>query len=141
MFNSLNTICSQPLKFWMDNQDKFLRPEGGGEDWPSLVDTDVKKYNLLFQMVTHQDEEDKDKKARNSIIMSFLLRCLRKTTYYQDGGVVIENNEKKLTKEEIVIGKIMYRLKLINTMNAHPIWGVERSTKDRSEMGIENIGM
>ena len=73
--------------------------------------------------------------------MSFLLRCLRKTTYYQDGGVVIENNEKTLTKEEIVIGKIMYRLKLINNMNAHPIWGVERSTKDRSEMGIENIGM
>ena len=50
-------------------------------------------------------------------------------------------NEKKLTKEEIVIGKIMYRLMLINTMNAHPIWGVERSTKDRSEVGIENIGM
>ena len=45
----------------MDNQDKFLRPEGGGEDWPSLVDTDVKKYNLLFQMVTHQDEEDTGK--------------------------------------------------------------------------------
>jgi len=139
MFNSLSTICSHPLRFWLDNQDTFLLPDGGGGDWPSLVDTQVKKYKLLFQMVTHQDQEDRDNRARNSIITSFLLRCLRKTTYYQDEGVVIENNER-LTKEEVVIGKIMYRLRLINTMNAHPIWGVERSTRDRSEVGIENIG-
>lgn len=138
MFNSFNTICSHPLQFWMDNQATFLLPDSGG-DWPSLVDTDVKKYQLLFQMVTHQDLEDKDTRARNSIIISFLLRCLRKTTYYQDGGVVIDN-DGGLTKEEIVIGKIMYRLKLINAMNAHPIWGVERSIRDRREVGIENIG-
>jgi hypothetical protein len=70
MFNSLNTICSQPLKFWLDNQDKFLRSEGGGEDWPSLVDTDVKKYNLLFQMVTHQDEEDTGKSFSEALILA-----------------------------------------------------------------------
>merc|ERR1712083_494946 len=38
------------------------------------------------------------------------------------------------------MGRLVYRLRMISAMNAHPIWGVERSTRDRREVGVENIG-
>ena len=45
-----------------------------------------------------------------------------------------------LTKEEILIGKLMYKIRLIKGMNAHPIWGVDLNPKDMKNIGTEQVG-
>ena len=44
-------------------------------------------------------------------------------------------------EEELVMGKLLYRLRLVQDMNAHPIWGVEPDPRDCSRVATHNIGV
>ena len=38
------------------------------------------------------------------------------------------------------MGKLLHRLRLVQDMNAHPIWGVEPDPRDCSRVATHNIG-
>ena len=38
------------------------------------------------------------------------------------------------------MGRLLYKIRLIKDMNAHPIWGVELDPKDITNVGTEQIG-
>ena len=60
--------------------------------------------------------------------MVLLLRALRNTSFYADSQIKIEK-EGNLSKEEITIGKLLFKIRQIKDMNAHPVWGVELNPK------------
>ena len=93
----------------------------------------------LFDMITNEKDVTHESHVRHSIVSVLLLRALRKTTFYEDSKIKVEETGS-LSKEEIVLGKLMYRIRLINDMNAHPIWGIEIDPKDRTQVGTEQIG-
>ena len=47
---------------------------------------------------------------------------------------------RELSKEEVVMGRLLHKIRLIKDMNAHPIWGVELNPRDPTNVGTENIG-
>ena len=69
-----------------------------------------------------------------------LLRALRLTTWYTDSGLKVAEEDEGLSKEELVMGKLLHKIRLIKDMNAHPIWGVELNPRDPTNVGTENIG-
>ena len=85
-------------------------------------------------MVTNEKDVPHDALVRHSLVTVLLLRALRTTTYYKDSGKQFLS-KGPLTKEELVVGQLLYKLRMIKDMNAHPIWGV---IADNGQ--IENIG-
>ena len=76
---------------------------------------------------------------RHSVTVVLLLRALRNTTFYEDSDFKIDKNAG-FSKEELVMGRLLYKIRLIKDMNAHPIWGVELDPKDITNVGTEQIG-
>ena len=72
------------------------------------------------------------------IIVVLLLRALRLTTWYQDSGLTPGSGP--LSKEELVIGRLLHKFRLMNDMNAHPVWGVELNPKDPTQVRTEKVG-
>lgn len=135
IFHSIKIICGQPLKFWIQNQKEFLG-NGWSGDWPAPVHSDVQRLSLLFQMAKNEEDVSAATHARHSLVTIFLLRALRNTTYYSDSGV--ETPSGKLQPGEVVIGKLIYMLRLIQDMNSHPVWGVGKGQKEK--IGHDHIG-
>ena len=138
IFTSLAIITSQPLQFWIDNQARFLM-ETKETEWPTANNTEVEIYSNMFDMVTNEAEVEQEKMVRHSVIVVLLLRALRSTSYYQEAGLKLDTSGA-FTKEEIIIGKLMYKIRLIKDMNAHPIWGVDLNPKDMKNIGTEQVG-
>ena len=138
IFTSLAIITSQPPQFWINNQDRFLM-ETTETEWPTANKTEVERFSNMFDMVTNEAGVEGDKLVRHSVIVVLLLRALRATSYYQEAGVQLDSSGP-LSKEEIIIGKLMYKIRLIKDMNAHPIWGVDLNPKDMKNIGTEQVG-
>ena len=138
IFTSLAIITSKPLEFWINNQDRFLM-ETTETEWPTPNNTELERYSNMFDMVTNEAEVEGDKLVRHSVIVVLLLRALRATSYYQEAGIKLDTSGP-FTKEEIIIGKLMYKIRLIKDMNAHPIWGVDLTPKDMKSVGTEQVG-
>ena len=138
IFTSLAIIASQPLEFWLQNQARFLM-ETPESEWPTANQSEVERFSNMFDMVTNQAEVKGDIMVRHSVIVVLLLRALRATSYYQEAGLKVDTSGP-FTKEEIIIGKLMYKIRLIKDMNAHPIWGVDLNPKDMTNIGTEQVG-
>eukprot|EP00092_Neocalanus_flemingeri_P007710 GFUD01008326.1.p1 GENE.GFUD01008326.1~~GFUD01008326.1.p1 ORF type:complete len:633 (+),score=153.13 GFUD01008326.1:157-2055(+) len=138
IFNSLTIIAGKPAAFWIENQSKFLVPNAAS-DWPTANNTELEQMTNLFDMITNENDVSHDSHVRHAVVAVFLLRSFRKTTFYKDSNILVDETGS-LSKEELVIGKLMYRIRLIKDMNAHPIWGVENNPKDKSQVGTEQIG-
>ena len=138
IFNSLAIIAGKPASFWLENQTKFLVPNAAS-DWPTPNNTDLEKLTNLFNMITNEEDVSRESQVRHIIVSVLILRAFRKTSFYEDSSIKVEQTGS-LSKEELVIGKLLYRIRLIKDMNAHPIWGVENNIKDKSQVGTEQIG-
>ena len=138
IFNSLSIIVGKPASFWIENQNKFLVPNAAS-DWPTANNTEVEKITNLFDMITNEKDVSHNSHVRHAVICVLLIRAIRKTTFFKDSDLKVEDSGS-LSKEELVIGKLMYRIRLVKDMNAHPIWGVEIDPKDRTQVGTEPIG-
>ena len=139
IFSTLNIILAKPLDFWISNQEQFLGetalsidPEG----LPVSVNDEIDRYTQLFNMVTHEDEIPLETRAKHAVVVVFHLRSLRMTNYYSKHNIKIKT--KEFTKEEVIIGKLILKLRLISEANLYPVWGVE--DEDRGQVGIESIG-
>lgn len=70
-----------------------------------------------------------------------LKRLLRGSDYYSSAVLdVPSTNSGPLKEEELVMGKLLHRLRLVQDMNAHPVWGVEPDPRDCSRVATHNIG-
>ena len=58
------------------------------------------------------------------------------TNYYSTQKVKIKT--KQFTEEELIIGKLFFKLRLISEANLYPVWGVE--DEGSGQVGIESIG-
>ena len=67
------------------------------------------------------------------------MRALRNTSYYTDSDINTPSSGP-LSKEELIIGRLLFKIRHIKDMNAHPIWGVELNPKDPGQVGTEQIG-
>lgn len=132
IFNTLAIITSKPAQFWLDNQSRFLM-ETTETEWPTPNNSEIEIYSNLVDMVTNEKDVDHEKSCLHSVIVVLLLRALRETSYCQD-------TSGPLSKDEIVIGKLMYKMRLITDMNAHPVWGVDLNPRDKNNIGTEQIG-
>ena len=134
IFNTLSVITSKPAQFWLDNQARFLM-ESPETEWPTPNDTETEIYRNLFDMVTNEKDVEQENASRHSVIVVLLLRALRATSYQQDS-----KGSGPLTQDEMVLRKLMYKIRLIMDMNAHPVWGVDLNPKDKNNIGTEQIG-
>jgi hypothetical protein len=133
IFHELSVILAKPLHFWLENKNRFLT-QRSDTSWPTRDVTDKDKFTNLFAMVTNEKDVAHDSLVRHSLVTVFLLRTLRNTTYYKDSGKQLPIRGP-LEEEELVVGQLLYKLRMVKDMNAHPIWGVT----DESGQ-IENIG-
>jgi len=138
VFNSLAIMFSKPLSFWLEHQNKFIHPSGAS-DWPTVNNSELEQFTNLFDMITNEQSVAHESHVRHAVITLLLLRAMRKTTYYNDSGITVKTNGP-LSKEELTIGKLIYKIRLIKDMNAHPIWGTEMDPRDKTQVGTEQIG-
>jgi hypothetical protein len=133
IFHELSVILTKPLHFWLENKNMFMT-EKSATAWPTRDETDIDKFTNLFAMVTNEIDVPHDALVRHSLVTVLLLRTLRNTTYYKDSGKQLPTRGP-LAEEELVVGQLLYKLRMVKDMNAHPIWGV---TDDSGQ--IESIG-
>ena len=138
IFNTLSIMTSKPAQFWLTNQASFLM-ETTETEWPTHNKSELEMYSNMFDMVTNETDVEHEKSCRHSVIVVLLLRALRATSYYQEAEINVDT-AGPFSKEEIIIGRLMYKLRLIKDMNAHPIWGVDLNPKDKNNIGTEQIG-
>ena len=139
IFSSLNIILAKPLDFWISNQERFLGENKSiidSEGLPLSVENEIDRYNQLFDMVTHEDDIPLETRAKHAVVVVFHLRSLRMTNYYSKNNIKIKT--KEFTREEIILGKLILKLRLISEANLYPVWGVE--DEDGGQVGIESIG-
>ena len=68
-------------------------------------------------------------------------RLLRGSDFYSSADVEVPTSVgAPFKEEELVMGKLLHRLRLVQDMNAHPIWGVEPDPRDCSRVATHNIG-
>ena len=92
-------------------------------------------------MISQIQSDESTITCRHSVTVVLLLRALRNTTYYEESGLgVARGPGAGLAREEVVLGRILYKLRLIMDMNAHPVWGVELSPRDTARVGTEQVG-
>ena len=60
---------------------------------------------------------------KQAVVVVFRLRSIRMTNYYSKHDIKIKT--KELTREELIIGKLILKLRLISEANLYPVWGVE----------------
>ena len=139
IFSSLNIILSKPLQFWITNQELFLKGKNAAEDStrvPAVSETELDRFTNLFDMVTHEDEIPQETWAKHAVVVVYHLRSMRMTNYYSKNNLKIKS--KEFTEEELVIGRLIFKLRLISEANLYPVWGVE--DEGRGQVGIESIG-
>ena len=140
IFTSLSILTSKPASFWMENHSRFLLADSPECEWPTRNDSEVERMANMMDMCTNRDLVDYEKEARHSVTVVMLLRALRHTTWYEDSGLEVAKEDGGLSKEEVVMGRLLHKIRLIKDMNAHPIWGVELNPRDPTNVGTENIG-
>ena len=141
IFTSLSILTSKPASFWLENQSRFLLADSPESEWPTRNDSEVERVANMMDMCTNRDLVDHEKQVRHSVTVVMLLRALRLTTWYTDSGLKVAEEDEGLSKEEVVMGKLLHRLRLVQDMNAHPIWGVEPDPRDCSRVATHNIGV
>jgi len=139
IFSGLSVLTSQPASFWIKNEERLLMSETTESEWPTVNASDLEKVINVFDMVTNKEKVSHDTNVRHAITVVLLLRALRNTSFYADSQIKIEK-EGNLSKEEITIGKLLFKIRQIKDMNAHPVWGVELNPKDPENIGTEQIG-
>jgi len=138
IFSSFREIMDHPVTFWLQHHTDFLRAPSSTE-WPTQNNSQLERVANVFAMVTNDSCVEHDTGVRHALVSVILLRLLRNSDYYSQGGLNIPQSGP-LKEEELVIGKLLYRLRLIQDMNAHPVWGVETDPRDRSKVATHNIG-
>merc|ERR1719431_759190 len=123
IFSTLNIILSKPLDFWTTHQEEFLHGSSSSVDsegLPILVENEMDRYTQLFNMVTHEDDIPLETRAKHAVVVVFHLRSLRMTDYYSKHNIKIKT--KEFTREEMIIGKLILKLRLISEANLYPVW-------------------
>ena len=142
IFSTLNIILAKPLSFWIANQKEFLEKKSStnidSEGLPSQALDEIDRYLQLFDMVTHEDTIPVDVRAKHALVVVFHLRSLRKTDYYSKHNLKIKTKTNEFLEEELLIGKLIFKLRLISEANLYPVWGVEE--EGAGQVAIENIG-
>lgn len=138
IFNSLRLLLQHPVTFWLQHQSDFLRISSSTE-WPTQNNTEVERMANVFAMITNEPRVERDTAVRHALVCVLLLRLLRGSDYYSGAGLKIPESGP-LKEEELVLGRLLYRLRLIQDMNAHPVWGVELDPRDRTKVATHNIG-
>ena len=111
----------------------------------------------MFQ-ATNADLVERETDVRHTLVTILLLRLdshkagiqyqsycsnrlLRGSDFYSSADVEVPSSAGAPFKdEEVVMGKLLHRLRLVQDMNAHPIWGVEPDPRDCSRVATHNIG-
>jgi len=133
IFSSLNIILSKPLEFWRQHGNQFLNPDSEAKPGPASVSNEIDRYNQLFRMVTHFSSNSDIVRIQHAVITIFLVRCVIRSKYF--GNAAQSTN---LTDDQILIGRLIYQLRLISESNCYPLWGVE--VDESGQAGLENIG-
>ena len=138
IFSGLSVLMSKPASFWMEHHTRFLMADSTECEWPTKNSSELERMTNLFDMCTNRDKVDHDTEVRHAVTVVLLLRALRDTTWYEESGLAGEQGG--LTREEVIMGRLLHKKRLINDMNAHAIWGVELNPRDPTKIGTENIG-
>jgi len=94
----------------------------------------------LFK-ATNANLVERETDIRHTMITILLLRLLRGSDFYSSAGIEVPTTSSgPFKEEELVMGKLLHRLRLVQDMNAHPIWGVEPDPRDCSRVATHNIG-
>ncbi|XP_023343895.1 SET and MYND domain-containing protein 4 [Eurytemora carolleeae] len=147
VFSSIYIILSKPANFWQENKNLFLNQGNVPCTSPTLtrVETELDRYQHLFNMVDHAESISQAARAKHAVVTVFLVRTLRSAGYFEPpgkGGASKKNQNEsgtgEFSDEELTIGLLVYKLRLITESNCYPIWGVE--VDKAGQVGLENIG-
>jgi len=140
IFTCLRLLLQHPATFWLEHQAQLLLPSPASE-WPTPNKTDLERMKNVFYMATNANLVERETDIRHTMITILLLRLLRGSDYYSSAGIEVPTTSSgPFKEEELVMGKLLYRLRLVQDMNAHPIWGVEPDPRDCSRVATHNIG-
>jgi len=122
IFAPLRMLLCRPASWWVEHGDQLLQSQEA--DWPAPNTTEQQKVSNLLSMETNEQQLSPESLARHVTVVVLLLRALRNyTQYYVDSGLSV--GEGPLSREELMVGRVLYRLRLITDMNTHPLWGAE----------------
>ena len=141
IFSCLTLLTSYPASVWLEHQTRLLLSSSPATDWPTPNTSVEEELSNLCDMVTNTDMVEREANVRHYVTVVLLLRALRTTSWYQDSDISASTSSSgPLCREELVMGRLLYKFRLIKDMNAHPVWGVELNPKDPSQVGTEKVG-
>ena len=88
-------------------------------------------------MVTHLDTRSWASLINVVVVTTFLLRCNRLTSYCPNSKS--PKSEDGLSPEEEWLGGILAHIFMVQDMNSHPFFGLDRG-RQLNQVGLENLG-
>lgn len=122
LFLALKAIAKKPWTFYCENSRSklFLKTDltfGMQEDLDNLDKHEMKILHL-YNLVQHEEAISSEERTKTAIRSIILLESLKQTGYFSG----VEHLQDELTKVELVIGTLLYRLQLGFTHNVHLIY-------------------
>ena len=127
LFLPLKWLWQKPFEFFKENWNK------AGE----LVGKVDVEYARMWSMVTHLDTRSWASLINVVVVTTFLLKCNRLTSYCPNSES--PKSEDGLSPEEEWLGGILAHIFMVQDMNSHPFFGLDRG-RQLNQVGLENLG-
>ena len=127
LFLPLKWLWQKPFEFFKENWNE------AGE----LVGKVDLEYKRMWSMVTHLDTRSWASMINVVVVTTFLLRCNRLTSYCPNSKS--PKSEDGLSPEEEWLGGILAHIFMVQDMNSHPFFGLDRG-RQLNQVGLENLG-
>lgn len=132
-------ITSKPLKFFLDNKDKFQEHnEQSGISKGKVTKYLSEDYGNLFNLVTHHNERKVGDVFHRAMFAVMFLRCLKKFGYFGPDRTDISPENDDLSEDELFMGTLINHFLEVLQFNAHEVAQFEMMTKNREEGASSN---
>ena len=124
-----------PLKWLWQKPFKFFR-ENWNEEGELVGEVDL-EYARMWSMVTHLETRNWASLVNVTVVTIFLIRCNRLSSYCSSD--LPQSDDGSLSIEEEWLGGILAHIFMVQDMNSHPFFGLDRG-KQLNQVGLENLG-
>ena len=139
-FLAFRAVTKKPLKFFLDNKDKFRdHDETAGSVKAAVTKHLSDDYRNLYNLVTHHSERKIGDVFHRSMFSVMLLRCLKKEGYFGDDRKDLDPDGDNLTEDECYIGVLLNHFLSVLQFNSHEVAQFEMIAKNREEGAVSTF--
>jgi len=133
-------IKREPVKFFVQNETEAftgIKPDFGVKeknDWK--LEGAVQNYKSLYNAVSHAEGRSADAELDLIITTAVLIRFLQETNYFSKPC----SSDENLTREEVLVGRIIYQLQAVIKYNQHALYQVEKKIEAGKNLNLVDSG-